>query len=410
MWYCVLIAMFVLFLVYKYLKLKQRTCFSVGIYLIVLYLCSVACSFLVDNSNKVYSLEASCYFVVVLLLFLFPILKYDTTKVNKIALHNPIAFKCLCDVFIVGGICAYIYFLPVVYNLFFSGTSLLILRTDMVGGESYYETNVFYYVVTFLCQFYPVVLVCYFFSITHLCYSKHYNNLLLFSSTAYIVNVLSNVGRDGVVLWSMSYIFTFILFYRFLSKEQIRWQRRLFKRLLFVFMLFFVPITVARFFINGFKDGVMSIFSYFGQEFGNFNNFYNEVDFGILGVDFSGILPIIGRKQTAENILLEQESFYNLFGVDKFVFGTFLATFYLNIGPILTFVWAGIHSIVNSILIKTRPTISFGTILYLTLLAQLPLHGIFYYKWGYNVSNIYVICVIFMSLFFSYRVKWKMSR
>ena len=263
MWYCVLIAMFVLFLVYKYLKLKQRTCFSVGIYLIVLYLCSVACSFLVDNSNKVYSLEASCYFVVVLLLFLFPILKYDTTKVNKIALHNPIAFKCLCDVFIVGGICAYIYFLPVVYNLFFSGTSLLILRTDMVGGESYYETNVFYYVVTFLCQFYPVVLVCYFFSITHLCYSKHYNNLLLFSSTAYIVNVLSNVGRDGVVLWSMSYIFTFILFYRFLSKEQIRWQRRLFKRLLFVFMLFFVPITVARFFINGFKDGVMSIFSIF---------------------------------------------------------------------------------------------------------------------------------------------------
>ena len=54
------------------------------------------------------------------------------------------------------------------------------------------------------------------------------------------------------------------------------------------------------------------------------------MDFGILGVDFSGILPIIGRKQTAENILLEQESFYNLFGVDKFVFGTFLATFYLN--------------------------------------------------------------------------------
>ena len=70
--------------------------------------------------------------------------------------------------------------------------------------------------------------------------------------------------------------------------------------------------------------------------------------------------------------------------------------------------WAGIHAFVNSILTKVYGVVSFGKILYITLLAQLPLHGIFYYKLGYSVSNLYVICVIILSIFFSYRIKWNM--
>lgn len=406
MLYCTLITLFILLLVCLYIKLHHQTYFSIGIYLLSLYICSIAISFLEDSSEKIYTLEASFYFLISLLLFLIPILRFNPQKIERIKLYNENVFRYICHVFIIGGICSYIYFLPIVYKLFTSGISLLTLRTDMVGGEVYFKINIFYYFCTFICQFYPIILVFYFFSITNLQYSKFYNNLLLFSSTAYIINVLASIGRDGFVLWSMSYIFAFILFYNYLSHEQIKKQKLLFKRILLLFMLFFIPITLARFFMNGFKDGILSVFSYFGQQFGNFNNIYNRVNIDLIGVDVSDILPILVKKQNEINIITEQRSFYDLFGVDKFVFATFIASFYLGIGPLLTLIWGGVHAILNSLLIKVRKVISLGTVLYLTLLAQLPLHGIFYYKLGYTISNLYVICVILLSVFFSYNIRW----
>ncbi|WP_455509212.1 hypothetical protein, partial [Butyricimonas paravirosa] len=278
-------------------------------------------------------------------------------------------------------------------------------RTDMVGGEVYFNVNIFYYLSTFICQFYPAVLICYFFSITNLHYSKLYNNLLLFSSTAYIVNVLASVGRDGFVLWSMSYIFAFMLFYKYLSVEQIKIQKSLFKKLLFIFLLFFIPITVARFFMNGFKDGILAMFSYFGQQFGNFNNLYNKVDFNLLNIDLSTIFPFLQNEQLVSDIITEQRNFYNQFGVDKFVFATFIGSFCVGIGPLLTLVWASGHAVLNSILINNKKNVRLGCVLYITLLSQIPLHGIFYYKLGYSVSNVYVICMILLSILFSYNVK-----
>lgn len=404
---CVLIVLFVLILIYTYVEKKQQTHFSIGTYLLFLYISSILLSFLEDNSNKVYTLEASFYFLTTLLLFIYPVLKFDQRKIEKFSLCNERLFRCLCNVFIIGGICAYIYFLPIVYKLFTSGNSILILRTDMVGGTVYFNVNIFYYLTTFVSQFYPIILICYFFSITNLHYSRSYNYLLLFSSTAYIVNVLASVGRDGFVLWSMSYVFSFILFYKYLSVEQIRMQKKLFKRLLFVFLLFFIPITVARFFMNGFKDGILSMFSYFGQQFGNFNNLYNKVDFSLLKVDVSTILLFLKNEQLASDIISEQRNFYNQFGIDKFVFATFVGSFCVGIGPLLTLVWASGHAVLNSILISNKKIVPFGKILYITLLAQIPLHGIFYYKLGYSVSNIYVICVILLSILFSYNIKIK---
>lgn len=79
----------------------------------------------------------------------------------------------------------------------------------------------------------------------------------------------------------------------------------------------------------------------------------------------------------------------------------------MGIGPLLTLVWASGHAVLNSILISNKKIVPFGKILYITLLAQIPLHGIFYYKLGYSVSNIYVICVILLSILFSYNIKIK---
>lgn len=99
---CVLIVLFVLILIYTYVEKKQQTHFSIGTYLLFLYISSILLSFLEDNSNKVYTLEASFYFLTTLLLFIYPVLKFDQRKIEKFSLCNERLFRCLCNVFIIG--------------------------------------------------------------------------------------------------------------------------------------------------------------------------------------------------------------------------------------------------------------------------------------------------------------------
>ncbi len=402
---CIAIAFLFYLLLFFYFYKRNHDIITLGTYFIALYLISAILTVLEDNTDKIYSVNATLFFLFILYLFLHPVFEFDKINGSEIKFYNQNLFRFICFAFIIGGVLAYAFFLPTVFRIFTSKESLLILRTDMIGGERYINVSYLYYIVTFACQFYPIVMIFYFFSITHLNYSKGFNNLLFFSSTAYIVNVLSVVGRDGIVLWTMSYIFSFILFYRYMSKEQIAIQKRRLKYLCVIFSFFFFSITIARFFIGGIDSGFLAITSYFGQQFGNFNNFFNRFDLNYLQYDITSILPIIPIGKENVDILTEHKNFISSFGFDKFVFSTFIGDFYINFGPLFVFIWAFIHALFNTFIIKKKRMICFGKILYITLISQLPLHGIFYYKLGYVVSNLYIVVMILMSVIFSYNLK-----
>ena len=374
---CIAIAFLFYLLLFFYFYKRNHDIITLGTYFIALYLISAILTVLEDNTDKIYSVNATLFFLFILYLFLHPVFEFDKINGSEIKFYNQNLFRFICFAFIIGGVLAYAFFLPTVFRIFTSKESLLILRTDMIGGERYINVSYLYYIVTFACQFYPIVMIFYFFSITHLNYSKGFNNLLFFSSTAYIVNVLSVVGRDGIVLWTMSYIFSF----------------------------FFFSITIARFFIGGIDSGFLAITSYFGQQFGNFNNFFNRFDLNYLQYDITSILPIIPIGKENVDILTEHKNFISSFGFDKFVFSTFIGDFYINFGPLFVFIWAFIHALFNTFIIKKKRMICFGKILYITLISQLPLHGIFYYKLGYVVSNLYIVVMILMSVIFSYNLK-----
>ncbi len=352
-----------------------------------------------------YSFEATIYFLLLLFSFLMPALRFDSGKVNRIRKVNIKLFNFISSIFIFMGIVTYMYFIPVVIGIFFSGEALVSVRGDVVGGSVLYETGLLYYAITLFCQFFPIILVFYFYSSVATGNSKLFNGLLLFSSTGYILNVLSSVGRDGFVLWTMSYFFAFLLFKNFMNSEQRIKYAKLIKYIIFLFALIFIPITVSRFLSDGDTSRLLfSVLSYFSQQLGNFNEIYNSKI--IFQSNFAAIFPIFSIFSDVPKHQLSFLDDYYLFiytyNIDPNVFRTFLGDFYMKFTPAFLLIIGLLFGALSFIFLAKNKTISLSRILVITLVSQIPLHGIFYYKLAYTVSNIYMILVVLLALLLAF--------
>lgn len=395
----ILILLVTIFCFYWKISGKQM---NIGSYLLLLYILSIGCTFVIKEDDKKYTFEASFYFIILLLFYLTPVLKFNSNKIQSIQPISLSLFNFISYVFIFFGFATYIYFLQIVLKLFLFGGSIMQMRTQMVGGLVYYDINIFYYFITFFCQFYPIVILFYFYSVTHTSNSIFFNRLLLFSSTGYIINVLASIGRDGFVLWTLSYVFTYILFRKFMTINQKAKMKQLGYYLIGIFSLIFIPITVSRFYTGGdYFSVINAIISYFGQEFGNFNNIYNTIPNTIDG--FSRLFPIfdIGSNKKEALSLLEKNAYYiSIYKIDINVFTTFIGDFYLYIEAKILFLLSAFYSIFLYFVFYRNKKVSFGKIILIVFFSQIPLHGLFYYKLAYVVCNLYMISIVILSLLF----------
>lgn len=372
---------------------------NIGIYILSIYMVSFFGAIFLPFEDIEYTFFAGIYLTVIILMFLVPAfsVRSDRFKVLKLTHHS--LFRFVSWFFILWGGFSIIYFVPVVIGIFFSGESFLILRTNMVGGESYTQVGIPYFIASLGSQFYPIVLILFFYSLSVNRDGRIFNSLLLISSTSYIFNVLTAVGRDGFVLWSMSFVFSLIVFARFMSLQQIKKIKILIFIMGSLFLLFFIPITISRFVILGGADAVyFSILSYASQQLAYFNQFFNS------GFDFPNeperLFPIINliTGKTKENVDFLSRHYYLLdaYGLDFFTFKTFVGDFYVYLGFWTVFYIALFFSVGGFLIFKNNGKISLERILLLTLFCQIPLHGVFYYKLQYTLSNIYMILVLLL--------------
>ncbi|WP_343021775.1 O-antigen polymerase [Flavobacterium sp. PL12] len=377
-----------------------------------MYFFSVSITFWIQEENIIYSIEATFFFLMVFMLYMIPILKFKPKYLNYIPRNQIKLFRVVSYFFIFFGIISYVYFLPIVYKLFSSGGSLMVLRTDMVGGANYVGEGFLPIILNFTCQFYPIILVFYFYSISYLNNKKIFNNLLLFSSTAYILNVLAAIGRDGFILWMMSYIFTFLLFYSFMTPVIKVKQKKVFIYIFVIALTFLVPITVARFYRGDVPDsGINSLKSYAGAQFANFNNFYNRIDKPEEIGSVNNLLPILnffdGQSKGNQDFLSNWDNNVFKYGVDPNVFSTFIGSFFLQIGTIRTVGVSLFAFIIGSSLSRRCKRVDFSKLLLITIFSQIVLHGFFYFKLAYTVSFVYLISVIILAAFFKNKLNRK---
>lgn len=401
MYWCVTIILLSLFSVYKIFKYNLKE-YNIGAYLLSLYSLLPILTLFYKSEGIIFSLEATLYFILILFLFIIPVLKFKGNELVTQSKHQLSLFTICSYFFIITGLLSIIYYTPIVFRLFSSNISLLTLRTNMVGGETYLNTTFFSIFLNFTCQFYPIILVFYFYSITFLNKSRSFNNLLLLSSTAYILNVLTAIGRDGFILWLMSYIFAYLIFNKFMSDYIRKKQKKIFSIFLILGLSFLIPITAARFFNSEKGEGINSLVKYAGgSQFSNFNNFYNRIDHPEHYGSIKNIFPIFDLTKTKNTSFLDDwENKVWALGVDTNVFSTFIGSIYLNIGRFGTLILAITAFLLGNTISRKSQTIDFSKIMLITLYSQVILHGYFYYKLAYSVSNLYMVTVIVLAMFF----------
>lgn len=373
---------------------------NIGSYLIIFYIFSLLCSFIINVEDKIYTFEASFYFLAILLLFLFPILKFNSNDIHSIASVNIRIFNYISYVFIFIALVSYLYSLFDLIQLSSGYWSIAGFRGDIAGSVVVRDNSIIYYIVALYCQFFPVVLVFFFYSVAFTSNGKIFNSLLLFSSTAYVVHVLVDAGRSGLVLWPMSYGLTYILFRKMLNNTQRYYLKKVLYCMICLFLLILIPITISRFSLDGDKfSWVTSLFSYFGQQFGNFNHLYDAVIFK--SNNFIKLFPILNPFEYRPSVLEAYYATLILDALDLNVFSTFIGSFTKILdNKLFLFISAFYNLILYRLLFRTK-VVSLGEIIIVVLISQIPLHGLFYYDLNFVISNIYMILTILLSLLFS---------
>lgn len=401
-----LFAVMYLGLLLLYIIIKANRKINVASYVVGLYFLSVVGGVFLDPSltpsPNDYSLLATLLFLTLLTFFFIPIIISETHKIDVVQCSDYKLFDIISYGFILVGIASYFYFIPIIYEMLTYITDLKNFR----GVDTGFEGKVLYLVLTLGCQFFPIVLLFYFHSV---CYRPHkvwFNRLLLLSSTAYIINVLTVMGRDGFVLWTMSYVFAFLLYKKLLPKKNLIKIKKTLIIFLCLFSTVFFAISISRFYVDGSIYWlVQKLLVYFSQQFGEFNRFVTVVDNPT--VDVGSIFPIldsVGSTEKRDSFISQHYSFLSEYGFSKNVFKTFVGHFYDSLGMLITIFISCLFLLLFSVssLLGSRTNVDFGKLIMITMFSQIVLHGVFYYKLAYMVSNIYMISCVILSFIFSY--------
>lgn len=350
-----------------------------------------------------YSFEASFYFLGTLLLFLLPILKFDSNNIRLIKPVNLGLFNMIAYIFIILGFATYVYYVPILLNMLSSGDTLANLRALNDLGTSFHDIDSIFFVLSLFCQFSPIVITFYFYSLAFTPNGNFFNRLLLFSSTAYIISALSAVGRTGLIMWPMYYIFSYILFRKFLSDRNKSKSNNLLLIVAAICMIIFIPITFSRYAERGV---LLSLLHYIASQFGYFNQYYQLPI--ITNNSISHMFPIFrfifgeGPRLSVYDIGMLNLDAY---GVNLNQFATFIGSFILVYDKAIFLVISLVYNLILYFVFINNKVVSFGKVILITLVSQIPLQGIFYYQMAYTICNIYMILTILLSILFKKKIR-----
>ncbi len=222
-------------------------------------------------------------------------------------------------------------------------------------------------------------------------------------------SVLAGVGRDGLVLWTMSFFFCYSLFYHHMKRRIKKVINRSLLLLSVPFSILFMMITISRFQFGreGKYSGTLeSILYYFGMEFINFNKMFNGIDSYRFHsyLDLFPLLRYVTGYANKMDIFESSTAYIGEYHIDVYSFSTFIGHAWLCLDTYALLFLSVIYCLVFSSIyykIGRNKKMPFNMLILYTFIAQIPLHGLFYYKLGYVVSNIYMINIIIM--FFVFR-------
>lgn len=389
------------------------------------------------------SFSAILYFSVVLFILLSSVYSYRDKNISCIEIENIKLYNILKFLALISSIGAIIFFSPfAIKSLQGDISANRNLQINISQLSSFGIVNTFFSLVA-NCFIY-----CQIIGILEISQGTKKKKLvgyaLILSSLSYYFYILSYVGRDGYVYWTMSSIFTYFLLRKFLHKQDRILLIIIFLILVIILLIPFMKITYSRFgtdtniqmqqsdnevansknikisyeseatsrhpiFGKSTKIYriIASLINYSGQQISNFNDLY------IIGPpprrggeNFSKFLQLF------EKVGLDFKPIYNRSDIDEYyfkkgtvpwVFSTIIGSFISDFGKIGAVIAILIIVLINFNLvnnIERNKRISVSWLIIFTLFYQMIYWGVFYFR--LYSANLYIAFVIFISLIFRF--------
>lgn len=339
------------------------------------------------------------FFVICILIFISPFWMFNESSKDVIKLPSRKVLDNFSSIIIILSWFSIIYYSSNVYNIL-TLSDLGAARTQMgLGNESYTGSGLWNTVasVSASLNIFAILLFFIYYIIGN---SPIRVMLLLGASLSEPIQVLTFIGRDGIVFWIFAFVFCYLLFSPYMQTKK---KRKLKMISLMMFAALLIPfslISSSRFEESAYGGTFGSIVCYLGQGFIN-----GPLLFGIDNINYTGGLcfplffELTGIKPPASPGMVEIGDW------KSWSFSTSIGSLYYNLGPwgLFCFLLVFLSFFIFAVQSKKTKTFYFHILVIYLLYFRLVAEGVFYFREYTRGGNLMIILFLFFSMIFSFK-------
>lgn len=393
------------------LKMIKKKGFTSSTFLISIYTLSFLCSVLLiilefqQKNPKIDNYFFGYLFLTVSLwLYLYPFIEINDSNFEYLRIPSKKIIKCISVILSVCSLYSIVFYLPVAYKMIAVDIADIANVRSMVttGNHPFIEPSIKNGLAKLFAFLYNLQLTLFFINLIIDRKIRFFSWVILFSSLSYPVFVLAFMGRDGIVFWFFSFIFSFLLFRKYLHGGILKTLKKITVVIFSFFLFFFLIISVGRFLVAN-EDAMQlfeSLLSYIGQGPINFAEYYyipNMISDG----GQSLFLPLV--KDVDLNYKNQVDSLLYNYDIVPWIFKTFISSIYTSIGSLFLLIFGLILLFVYkySFKEKKKGVLSFPFVLVYTVFFTVYSQGVFYLTYYHNIAHLSVLLIFLLALFSS---------
>lgn len=266
---------------------------------------------------------------------------------------------------------------PAITNAFDIG--LEDVRSDMYAGESeIFSASITErfgrYMLKWMANLSYPMLIMFFYST---CFLRGYTwlKVLLFvSSISRIFFTMSVGSRSSVIYYLLFFIVCLILFYPYLNRKTKALMFSLASVFLTLIIGYFIMVSTMR----SARTGNDYLLRYAGQSYANFCDYFDNMNWH--AYTLRRVLPLSSYLLGGKWSLAEYDiEVYNKTGMELGQFSTMMGTILIDLSIIGLIVYSLLYNRIANYVMKVK-TFDITQLLWLGIIIQVPLHGVFYYS------------------------------
>lgn len=408
----------VLLLIYNTIRVGRI--FSLSNFIISLYTLSMISFGIYSLIDATYFISLKAFFIVFFSIFILtrPLSRFEKKITSNTKIIELKRNKYVVLVIIIVLISAYslIFFGKNISQVF--NSDLSVLRDEIRIDKGFYESSIFSKIAVFGAYLSPITLFLFFYT---LAVNEHYKFKisLLIASTSFIFYTLNVAGRDGIIIWGLTYLALLGLFHPLLERKIVKNQKKLILISATVFLPIFLLISNARFGNEGYyesnNDVLYSLLAYIGQqpyelsdriEGLNTVNYIGEPStiYPLL-VNIQDAILGIGNSSDSAN---RHELISNALdlGLKTQRFTYYIGDILTELGMIGLIIFTAIIYIICSTHLKImNNSISTSSLLISFSWYMIIIVGVFYFYYGQLIGNVFLIVPFLIRFYLNYELK-----